>query len=121
MSFKKNYIRNFSFIFVYFFFNYSLCLIFLFLIFSSQYFSFAFLLSLLYFFLILISLLIFSPNHVFTSSPEMFENLLLIVLTIHCCFASFIISSYCSRVVLWHSFVFTCVVKLLDVSSFILT
>ena len=51
----------------------------------------------------------------------MFENLLLIVLTIHCCFASFIIHAYCSRVVLWLSFVFTCAVKLLEVSSFILT
>ena len=57
----------------------------------------------------------------FSSLPVMFENILLIVLTIHCCFASFIISSYCSRVVLWLSFVFTCAVELLEVSLFILT
>ena len=88
---------------------------------SHLHISGSFLLFLLYFFLILISLLIFSSNHGFSSSSIMFENLLLIVLTIHCCFATFIIPSYCSRVVLWHRFVFTCAVKLLDVSLFILT
>ena len=77
----------------------------------------SFLLSLLYFFLILISFLFYHQTMI--SPLHLFENILLIVLTIHCCFASFIISSYCSRVVLWHSFVFTCAEKLLDVSSFI--
>ena len=57
------------------------------------------LLSLLYFFLMLICLLIFSQNQGFSSSPVIFENRLMIVLTIHCCFVSFIISSDCSKVV----------------------
>ena len=84
-------------------------------------FSVSFLLSLLYFFLGLICLLIFSQNHVFTSSPVIFEIILLIVFTIHCCFAYFIISSYCTKVVLWFIFIFTCAVNFLDVSSCILT
>ena len=55
----------------------------------------------------------------FSSTPVIFENPWLIVLTMHCCFASFIISSYCSNDVLW--FIFTCAVNLMEISSFNLT